>query len=154
LKIRLLSVGRPRDRDAIGLHDRYAQRLERLGVDYRTAWVKETRPDGRYTDEHVREREARALLERLGRDERVVVLDRRGRGFDSERLARVLERWARPSVTLVLGGPLGLGPGVVRRAETSWSLSRLTLPHELARVVVAEQLYRAVTLLRGLPYHK
>jgi len=154
LKIRLLSVGRPRDREAVALHDRYAERLTRLGVEYRTLWIREVRPGGQYTDEHVREREARALLERVDPGERVVALDRRGRGFDSEELAGEVGRWARPAATLILGGPLGLEATVLGRAETCWSLSPLTLPHELARVVVAEQLYRALTLLRGLPYHK
>ena len=54
----------------------------------------------------------------------------------------------------MIGGPLGLSEEFRERADVNWSLSELTLPHELARVVLAEQLYRALTLLRGIPYHK
>jgi 23S rRNA (pseudouridine1915-N3)-methyltransferase len=57
-------------------------------------------------------------------------------------------------VTLVIGGPTGLHEGLVERADGAWSLSRLTFPHELVRAIVAEQLYRAATLLRNIPYHK
>lgn len=154
MKILLLSVGRPRDPEATALHERYAKRIRRFGVDYAEEWVPEERAGGRYSDEHVREREGRALVERLDRFGRAIALDRAGRAFSSETLASRLERWATPRLTLVIGGPLGLHRNVIERVERSWSLSSLTLPHELARVVVAEQIYRSLTLLRGLPYHK
>ena len=154
MKIRLVAVGKPRDAEAIALHDRYAERIRKLGVTYETDWVQEVRPGGRYSDEHVREREGRLLAEKLGDRGTTIALDRRGRSLASEELSRQLEGWARPRATFLIGGPLGLAPSVVERADSSWSLSELTLPHELARVVLAEQLYRALTLLRGIPYHK
>lgn len=153
-KVRLLLVGRPRDREAIALHDRYARRIEQLGVRYESEWVPEVKPGGRYSDDHVREREAALLLDRLGRSEAVVALDRTGQMVSTEELARRLERFIGRGVTLLLGGPLGLHRRALERADWSWSLSALTLPHELARVWVAEQIYRALTLGRGLPYHK
>ena len=67
MKIRLLSVGKPRARDAIRLHDDYAERLEKLGVAYETLQVPEVRAGGRFSDEHAKEREARSLLERIER---------------------------------------------------------------------------------------
>ena len=153
-KVRLLSVGRPRDKEAGTLHDRYARRIEQLGVRYESEWVGETKAGGRYSDEHVREREGAQLLDRLRRGETVVALDRGGQMVSSEDLARRLERWIGGGVTLLLGGPLGLHRNVIERAGWTWSLSSLTLPHELARVWVVEQVYRALTLSRGLPYHK
>lgn len=150
----LLTVGKPRDPEAIALHDRYAARIRRFGIGYETASVPETRAGARYSDEHVRRREAEALLARAGGRGTLVALDRRGRALDSRGLARRLERWATPRATLVVGGPLGLHRDAIERAAEAWSLSALTLPHELVRVVVAEQLYRAVTILRGVPYHK
>jgi 23S rRNA (pseudouridine1915-N3)-methyltransferase len=71
-------------------------------------------------------------------------------------LARRLEAWMRDArpVALAIGGSRGLDPALVAAASDRWSLGPLTLPHELARVVVAEQLYRATTILRGEPYHK
>jgi 23S rRNA (pseudouridine1915-N3)-methyltransferase len=86
----------------------------------------------------------------------VVALDRTGKAWSSEELARRLDRWrieARP-LALLLGGANGLAVEVLHRADAVWSLGPLTLPHELARVVVVEQWYRAWTILRGEPYHR
>ena len=154
MRVRLLSVGRPRDEPAAALHDRYAERIRRFGIRYECEWVPEVKPGGRFSDGHVREREARLLLERLTDRERLVALDRHGAALVSEQLARRLEQWLQPSATFVVGGPLGLHETLLERAAHRWSLSSATLPHELARVLVAEQLYRALTILRGVPYHK
>jgi 23S rRNA (pseudouridine1915-N3)-methyltransferase len=155
VKLRLLLVGKPRDPEAGRLYDRYAGRIESLGVRCESAWVPEVRAGGKFSDDHVRRREARALAERLERDGgKVIALDRRGRMLDSRALAARLEGWTTPRGTFVIGGPLGLDGAFLGDADARWSLSALTLPHELARVVVAEQLYRALTLLRGFPYHK
>ena len=103
-----------------------------------------------------RAEEAERLLARRPAGSRLVALARQGAGWSSEELARRMERWtheARP-VALAIGGSHGLAPDLLSAAADRWSLGPLTLPHELARVVVAEQLYRAVTILRGEPYHK
>jgi 23S rRNA (pseudouridine1915-N3)-methyltransferase len=87
---------------------------------------------------------------------RVIALARKGTPWSSEELARCVGRWqteARP-VALLIGGSRGLDPALLASADDRWSLGPLTLPHELARVVVLEQLYRAGTILRGEPYHK
>ena len=154
MKIRLVTVGKPRDAEAIALHDRYAERIRKLGATYDVAWVPEVRPGGRYSDEHVREREGRLLADKLDERGTTIALDRGGRSFSSEALSGRLEGWSTPRATFVIGGPLGLASSVLDRADVNWSLSELTFPHELARVVLAEQLYRALTLLRGIPYHK
>jgi 23S rRNA (pseudouridine1915-N3)-methyltransferase len=79
-----------------------------------------------------------------------------GQAFSTDELARWLETRARDGMPLVflIGGPDGLAPSIDSRARMRWSLSTLTLPHGLARVVLAEALYRAVTVLKGLPYHR
>ena len=154
MRIRLLCVGKPRDRVAARLHDGYADRLARLGVSYEADWVPDVKPGGRYSEEHATLREARSLIDRLVPKETVVALDGRGEALTSRRLADLLERWATPRATLIVGGPLGLHASVLERANHVWSLSPLTFPHELVRGLVAEQLYRAVTIRRGIPYHK
>ena len=154
MRIRLLSVGKPGDPQADALVERYAARIVRFGVGLETEWVAEVRAGGRFSADHAREREARQLVERLGKTGRTIAVERRGFVLTSAELARRLEGWATPRATFVIGGPLGLHPSVAERADGSWSLSSLTFPHELARVIVAEQLYRALTLLRGVPYHK
>jgi len=157
MKFRLLSVGKPRAKDAIVLHDDYAGRLLKLGVIYETSHVPEVRAGGRFSDEHVKEREARSLLaqiDRLRSKGALIALHERGELFTSRQLAGALEGWSMPEATFVIGGPLGLHDRLLERCDRRWSLSPLTLPHELARVLVAEQLYRATTILRGIPYHK
>jgi 23S rRNA (pseudouridine1915-N3)-methyltransferase len=86
----------------------------------------------------------------------IVALDRGGSAWTSEELARRLARWREGGVPLALmiGGAFGLDPELLGGAAVRWSLGPLTLPHELARVVVVEQMYRAWTILRGEPYHK
>lgn len=154
MRIHLLCVGKPRERLFVELHDRYAERIARLGIRYDTSWVPEVPSGGRFVDEHVREREAVALLVALGEGGAVVALDPTGGLIGSEELAARLERWSVPRVTFVIGGPLGLHDSVRRRADWIWSFSPLTFPHELVRGLLAEQIYRAITLQRGLPYHK
>lgn len=154
MKIQLLSVGKPRDGTACQLHDRYAERVRQLGVPWEAPWVPECRVGSRYSDDHVREREARALLSRIQPKDQMIALDPAGELRDTERLARDLHSWCRPRGIFVIGGPTGLHESVLQRANHVWSLSPLTFPHELARVLVAEQLYRALSIIRGLPYHK
>jgi len=86
----------------------------------------------------------------------VVALQVGGRALSTEQLARWLEDRSRDGqpIAFCIGGPDGLAPEVDARARLRWSLSALTLPHGLARVVVAEALYRAVSVLKGLPYHR
>lgn len=96
------------------------------------------------------------VLAALPRNPHVVVMDGRGRAYSSEQLAQRLEHWRGQGRDLVLliGGPEGHSPEVLARADESWSLGPLTLPHMLVRLVVAEQLYRAAALLANHPYHR
>ena len=105
---------------------------------------------------HASEQEGRAILRALRGTEQVIALDERGKQYDSSALAGRLEHWvgAGRDLCFVIGGPDGLSPECLSRASERWSLSKLTLPHGLARVTVVEQLYRASTLLAGHPYHK
>jgi 23S rRNA (pseudouridine1915-N3)-methyltransferase len=102
------------------------------------------------------QREGADMLAAIGRDDYVVALDIAGKSMSTEQVSVWLTerlRDARP-LALLIGGPDGLAPSCRERADFSWSLSPLTLPHALARVVVAEQIYRAMSLLAGHPYHR
>lgn len=154
MKIRLLCVGRPRDARLTSLHDDYAERIRRFGVSWESRHVAEERAGGRFSDAHVREREGLRLQAAVEPGETTVALDPCGNELTSEDLASRLGRWATPRLVLLVGGPLGLDPGFRDRASSVWSLSRLTFPHELVRVLVAEQIYRALCIARGIPYHK
>jgi 23S rRNA (pseudouridine1915-N3)-methyltransferase len=100
--------------------------------------------------------EGERLLKALGPRDRVVCLCVEGARWSTPDLASRLKGWRQDGrdVSLLIGGPDGLDPACLERAETAWSLSPLTLPHALVRVVVAEQLYRAWSLLSGHPYHR
>ena len=96
------------------------------------------------------------VLAAVPRNTHVVALDGRGRAYSSEQLAQRLEHWRGQGrdLAFLVGGPEGHAPGVLARADESWSLGPLTLPHMLVRLVLAEQLYRAAALLANHPYHR
>lgn len=100
--------------------------------------------------------EGLAMLAKVASGERIITLEVTGRTWSTEALAEEMARWrlAAQSVNLMVGGPEGLAEEVCARRTHSWSLSPLTLPHPLVRIVLAEQLYRGWTLLCGHPYHK
>jgi 23S rRNA (pseudouridine1915-N3)-methyltransferase len=102
------------------------------------------------------QREGADMQAAIGRDDYVVALDIAGKSMSTEQVSVWLAerlRDARP-LALLIGGPDGLAPSCREKADFTWSLSPLTLPHALARVVVAEQIYRAMSLLAGHPYHR
>jgi 23S rRNA (pseudouridine1915-N3)-methyltransferase len=133
--------------------DDYLRRLKR----YITVHEHEVREASRAPTAMAQRAEESARLEaRVADNSTVVALAREGMGWSSRELARQLERWllgGRP-ITLLIGGSQGLDPSLIARAGTRWSLGPLTFPHELARVIVLEQIYRAFSILRGGPYHK
>jgi 23S rRNA (pseudouridine1915-N3)-methyltransferase len=152
VELTLLAVGRLRPfyREAC---DEYARRLGRY-VRFREVEVREASRSPTVAAQ--REEEAARLGAKLAAGSEVVALSRSGAPWSSEEVARQIERWrmaARP-VALVIGGSHGLSPEFMARSVTRWSLGPLTLPHELARVVLVEQLYRGFTILQGIPYHK
>ena len=100
--------------------------------------------------------EGAAVLAALPRDVQVVALDGRGKAWSSEQLAEQLETWRMGGrdLAFLIGGPDGHAPEVLDRADQRWSLGPLTLPHMLVRLVLAEQLYRATTIVAGHPYHR
>ncbi len=155
MKLRLLAVGRKMPSWVEAGYGEYARRLPgecRLEL----VEIPPGRRGGRSDPAQARDEEAERIQRRLGRDERLVVLDEGGKAVDTRRLADWLGDWLMEGrdVALVIGGPDGLAPELLERAERRWSLSPLTLPHGLVRVVVAEQLYRAWSLRSGHPYHR
>lgn len=132
----------------------YTKRMPReLGVE-----IISIKPDKRSSGrsaEQVQAAEASRILEAAGRD-LLIVLDEHGAMIDTSALAVRLESWRADgrNVALVIGGADGLDQQLREKADWCWSLSRLTLPHAMVRVVLVEQLYRAWTLLSQHPYHR
>ena len=151
MKVGIVCVGSP-GRVLAGPIAEYEARVRR----YFELEVIEIRA-GRGDPRRVIEEEGKGLLERLPRHSRVYALDRRGRPIGSRELAVDLSdvaTYGPGSATWLIGGAFGLSPAVLEASDRRISLSALTLPHELARLLLVEQLYRAGTIQRGEPYHK
>lgn len=147
-------VGKPRDAHLAAAIRDYETRASR----YWPLDVHEVRdePNRSGSADLVREREGDRLLAAVPAGARVIVCELTGQTMTSERFARWMQdqRERARDVALMIGGAFGLGQNVLERKETSLALAPWTLPHEVARLVLAEQLYRAGTIVRGEPYHK
>ena len=155
MRLSVVVVGRVRGAlaDAVAEYERRASRYWKLDV----VEVSGGGPGRDAAPEVVRAAEGERILARVPAELEAVALTREGRGMDSRELAGYLERHAvraSPGVAFLIGGAFGLAPEVLGRAGTRLSLSTMTLPHEMARLLLAEQLYRAGTILRREPYHK
>ena len=154
MRLLVLVIGKPRDAALAEAAREYETRAAR----YWPLQVHEVREEaGRgLSPGIVRQREGERLLERCPAEARLVACDERGRQLSSDAFARFLRdaRDRAQDVAFVIGGAHGLDEAVRARASTILGFSTWTLPHELARVVLAEQLYRAGTIVRGEPYHK
>lgn len=102
------------------------------------------------------DKEGEMMLAAVGKGNRIVTMDIPGQPWETPQLASQLERWKQDGrdVSLLIGGPEGLSSACKAAAEQSWSLSKLTLPHPLVRVLVAESLYRAWSITANHPYHR
>lgn len=148
MKFRFIWPGKTKDERLRSLVQEYLERLQRF-VRCELIEIREV-PGGI-------EKEAARIGEALSGSNLTILLDVDGREWSSPELAAEVRRWENSAVkeiAVVIGGPNGVSAAVVDRAQTRWRLSRLTLTHEMARVVVLEQLYRAYTINRGIPYQK
>ncbi|MGH7601596.1 MAG: 23S rRNA (pseudouridine(1915)-N(3))-methyltransferase RlmH [bacterium] len=155
LHLRLIAVGKLRGSIWLPAAAEYSRRLQ----NYANFEVMEIRdvigkglPDAKACAE-----EGRAIAQALEPGSYLVALDREGKSLSSEQLAQILRRQIDAGIRkmdFVIGGPVGLDSQIIAKANLRLALSAMTLPHELARVVLLEQVYRAFTILRGEPYHK
>ena len=155
MHIRLLAVG---DRQPPWVDEAFSTYSERLPREwqFRLDLIPTVRRNKNDKSRQAMEAEGELILAKLGQSEQVVLLDERGRQLTSKALAGKLSDWQIDGRDLcfVIGGPDGVADSCKQRADFTWSLSQLTLPHGLARVLFAEQLYRAHSLQTGHPYHR
>jgi 23S rRNA (pseudouridine1915-N3)-methyltransferase len=155
MRLRLIWVGKTKNEHVRALVDDYLQRLGR----FVRCEVSELRESASVDERGVIEEESKRIAGALGGGGTLTVLldVEGGRAWSSPELAGQVERWqldGRKEIAFVIGGHLGVAPELKAKADVRWSLSRLTLTHEMARVVLVEQLYRAYTIMHGLPYQK
>lgn len=133
----------------------YLGRLKRY-VPFRLECIKDVKGAGQLPQERQKELEGNQIQERLQGSDLVVLLDENGREYTSREFAGWMEKQmatGRKRLVFVVGGPYGFSPEVYARADGKVSLSRMTFNHEMVRLFFVEQIYRAMTILRGEPYH-
>jgi 23S rRNA (pseudouridine1915-N3)-methyltransferase len=133
--------------------------LDRIKRYTQTEWVevRPTRITKGISDEEVKRTEGHAILQKVNTDDFLIALDKSGRQYDSEGLAEWLKNLSldiRGSVVFTIGGPVGLSAEIIQKAGSVLSLSKMTLTHEMSRIVLLEQVYRAFTIIKGEKYHK
>ncbi len=106
--------------------------------------------------EQVKQKEAEAIFSAIPKGSFVITLDEHGQQWSTYELADQLQKWREnwQQVSLIIGGPDGLAPICLEKAHIKWSLSSLTLPHQMVRIIAAEQIYRAWSILAKHPYHR
>ena len=156
MKLRFLWIGKTRDLLFSNLEDKYLKRVEQFFTTDRTQVSERKKSDPRARAAGS-EQDADRIRKRLSPDTYLVALDPGGRELTSPQLASFLEELAGRGVrevAFVVGGHSGIPETIRDSADMKFSLSKLTLPHRLARVILLEQIYRAATICRSLPYHK
>ena len=152
MRLRIIWIGKTRDARLRALIDDYAERLGHFA----RSEVTELRELGR-TDKAGIDKETKRISDGLRSGSVSVLLDSDGVEWTSQQLAAHVQGWevsGIKEVAFIIGGPNGVADDFKARVDKRWSLSRLTLTHEMARVLLFEQLYRAYTIIHGLPYQK
>jgi 23S rRNA (pseudouridine1915-N3)-methyltransferase len=155
MKLQLWSIGKDHEAYVKAGVDDFTKRISRY---YPVEWVilSPPRNAGTLSQTDLKKKEGEMILEALSKDDYLVALDEKGKQLSSEGLAQFIQTRANDSIRnliFLIGGAYGLDPRVLQRANHKWSLSQLTLPHQLVRLVLAEQLYRACTIQRNEKYH-
>ena len=155
MKIQLWSIGKDHETYVKAGVEDFTKRISRY---YPVEWkiIPPPKNAGTLSQADLKKKEGAILLEGLTKDDYLVALDEKGRQLSSEGLASFIQARGNESVknlVFLIGGAFGLDEAVLKRANHQWSLSQLTLPHQLVRLLLAEQVYRACTILRNEKYH-
>lgn len=159
MKIKIVTVGKLKEKYLKDGIAEYSKRISRFATIEIIELADEKTPDHASDSENAKilDVEGNRILSKIGDREFVVVLAIEGKTLSSEELSKQLEQASIngfSTLTFVIGGSLGLSKEVKKRANLSVSFGRLTLPHQLMRLVLTEQIYRAFTIQQGSPYHK
>ena len=158
MKLTLAAIGRLKAGPERALFDRYIDRADQAGARLNLSFHVREYPESPAGDAATRkDREAAALMAGLPAKCAVVALDEHGRSLDSRGFAARIANWrdsGTPDLVLAIGGADGLAPALLDRADLRLAFGAMTWPHQLVRLMLAEQLYRAVTILSGHPYHR
>jgi 23S rRNA (pseudouridine1915-N3)-methyltransferase len=159
MNIQIVAVGKLKEKYWVQGIEEYTKRLGPYAKLQMCEVADEKAPDSMSVAEErqVKEREGERILAQLNADVYVIALAIDGQAWSSEQLAGKLDElgtYGRSKVSFVIGGSLGLSDGVLQRADMKLSFGRMTYPHQLMRLILVEQVYRAFKIMRGEPYHK
>lgn len=155
MKILLLAIGKTDSRELERLITHYSNRIGHY-LPFELKVIPDVRRSSKTNEELQKSSEGREILSALQPTDRLILLDERGKSLSSVELANYLEGRMLASdkrLVFVIGGPYGFAPEVYERANEQISLSRMTFSHQMVRLFFVEQIYRAMTILRGEPYH-
>lgn len=155
MKIVFCSVGKADDANMKHGIDDFTQRVSRY---FQCEWkiIPAPKNAASITEKELKAREGELILSYLRKEDYLIALDERGKMLSSPQLAATIQSRANESVkqlVFLIGGAYGIDESVLKRANFTWSLSQLTFPHQLVRLILAEQVYRACTILRNEKYH-
>lgn len=155
MKISFWSVGKANETYVKEGVEDFSRRISRY---FKTEWTIIPTPKNAATmsEAELKKKEGEAILQLLGKDDYLVALDERGKQLSSEGLATFIQARANESkkqLVFLIGGAFGIDEAVWQRADYKWSLSQLVFPHQLVRLILAEQVYRACTILKNEKYH-
>lgn len=159
MNIKIIAVGKLKEKYWVQAVEEYTKRLSAYAKVQIIEVPDEKAPDAMSPaeEQQVKQAEGDRLLAQMKPDDYVIALAIEGKAWTSEQLAGemdTLATYGRSKVAFVIGGSLGLSSDVLRRADAQLSFSRMTFPHQLVRVLLLEQVYRAFRIMRGEPYHK
>jgi len=155
LKLQFWSIGKPHEPHFKTSIELFTDRLSRY---YPVTWniLNPPKNAGLMTEIELKKKEGELVLSQLNEEDYLVALDERGKMHSSESLAKFIQQRANEStrsIVFLIGGAYGIDQTVLKRSQMQWSLSALTFPHQLVRLILAEQVYRACTILKNEKYH-
>ena len=143
--IRIIAIGKKHNKDLINMVERYQQRLR---PPFGVQWL--LLPYSAHEGDRARDEESAAIMRHISNSEKVILLDERGRQMTSVEFSSELQK---DSVTIIIGGAYGVNDELRRRANIMLSLSKMVMPHQIVRLVLIEQIYRAQAIANHHPYH-
>ncbi len=155
MKFQFLTIGKSHE---TYVHEGIQLFTKRIGAYFPVQWqiIPSPKNAGSMSEAELKQGEAETILSLVKKDDYLVLLDERGKQLSSEELAAFIQQRANESeksIVFVIGGAFGVSNEIMQRADYTWSLSKLVFPHQLVRLMLAEQIYRACSIIRNEKYH-
>ncbi len=155
MKIKLLAIGKTDDKNLISLIQTYENRLKHY-VKFELEIIPDIKNTKNISENEQKEKEGQLILKKIRSDDNLILLDEKGKEFRSVEFAQFLQRKMNSGIkqlVFVIGGPYGFSEKVYQKASGKMAFSKMTFSHQMIRLIVVEQIYRALTILKNEPYH-